>query len=163
MKITSKVTSDQKQIASLIRRLQSLESHEIQYGYFQEDTHDSSGMPISELAAILNFGTDDIPARPFMEAASDSAGRYSQTSNEWKRSIWSYLCGNGNINQVLGKVGVVYNNFIPQAIMFGEWQANGLEWSKYKFETYGSSQPLVETSELMANSKVKVVKTGDKK
>lgn len=163
MKITSKVTSDQKQITSLIRRLQSLESHEIQYGYFQGDIHQSSGLDIAELAELLNFGTDNILPRPFMAAANDSAERYSQTSNEWKRHIWSYLCGGGNISQVLGKIGLAYNRFIPQAILFGDWPRNSDEWAAWKFEKYGSSQPLIETSELMDSSKVKVIKTGDKK
>ena len=163
MKISSKVTSNQKDINNFLRRLQALEESEAQYGYFDEDVHKSSGLKMSDLAAFLSYGDKDTPPRTFMLTANDSAKRWAETSNQWKVDIWRYLYSGGGVNAVLKKIGTACNRFIPQAILYGGYARNVDWWAKVKFDKYQESQPLIETKELMNGSKVKVVKVNNEK
>lgn len=159
--VKSKVKCEMKEINNLFKRLETLEKYSVEYGYFEGDVHKNSGLDIAHLAEMLNYGTDDIIARPFMSMANDSAQRYSESSNEWKRWLWGYLKNGGRITQFLHKVGVACNRFIPQAILYGGWESNSDWWAKVKFEKYGESQPLIETRELMDSSKVRIVRNSN--
>jgi hypothetical protein len=54
--------------------LKELEENCVEIGYFEEHTHESSGLAMSDLAAIHEFGStkNNIPSRPFMTMAGNN-------------------------------------------------------------------------------------------
>lgn len=150
--------SNLKQIESLMNRVNSIKDYEVQYGYFEGDIHQESGLDIAQLAEMLNFGTDSIIARPFMELAGDMVERHFEVSNQWKKDTWNYLRGQGTIITLLKSFGRVGEVSVQGSIDTGDWAENAEWWKTVKFERYGSSAPLVASQELYDSVKSKVVK-----
>lgn len=158
LKISSEVKEDRRQLDSFFRRLESLTTHEVQYGYFEGDTHNESGLDIAYLAEMLNYGTDEIIARPFMNLAADMVDRHFQVSRRWGKDVWLYLTGTGNIRQLLKQFGRVGEVSVQGSIDTGDWADNVEWWKQAKFEMYGQSAPLVASQELYESVSSRVVK-----
>ncbi len=159
LKISSKATIDTKGMTKFMNRLRDLDTHEVHYGYFLGDTHKESGLDIAWLAATLNYGNDDMPARPFMNLAGDMVDRHFQISKKHGPEIWQYLCGVGTINSLLKQFGKVGETYVQASIDTGDWVDNAEWWKQAKFEKYGRSAPLVASQELYEDVKSKVVKS----
>lgn len=152
-KMKSTVESDFKQIEALFGRVESLTSYETEYGYFEGDVHESSGMDISDLVYILN---ED---RPFMDMAKDEVQRHFQVDTIWKWQVWEYLAGKGKVTELLKDFGRIGESYIQSTIANNaETWPNAEWWAKVKFERYQRSIPLIETGELFDSVKIKVRK-----
>lgn len=151
MKFSSSATLDLKQIDAMMRRLQSLDSHHVEYGYFEGDIHQSSGLDIAELAATLN---ED---RPFMNLAYQMVDSHFETSKLWKKNIWNYLKGQGTVTQLYKEFGRIGEVYVQASIDTGDWIANEDWWTQAKIEKYGSTAPLIETGEMYNSVKSKVI------
>ena len=159
VKVSSKVTSDFKQFSLLVQRLNSLDKYEGQYGYFAGDIHKSSGLPIADLADMLNSGTSQIPARPFVDDAINSMERWMQVNRTWKNEVWDFLCKGGGVSKLYQKYANIGANTIRAMIDVNTYEDNNLAWAAMKQEKYGSFKiPLTETDELYNAAKGKVVK-----
>jgi hypothetical protein len=158
-KISSTATIDTKEMTKFLDRLRDLNTHEVQYGYFEGDTHQDSGLDIAWLAATLNYGNKNIPARPFMDLAGDMVDRHFQISKKHGVEIWQYLCGVGTIKTLLKQFGRVGETYVQASIDTGEWVDNVEWWKQIKFEKYQQSAPLVASQELYESVKSKVVKS----
>lgn len=158
--IKSKVTSDNKELDRFLSKLLALDTNEVQYGYFAGEEHNESGLDIAHLAEMLNYGTDSILARPFMDFAGDLVERHFQVSTRYAPEIWSYLVGTGakSITQLLRQFGRVGEISVQGSIDNGDWAENVEWWKQIKFEKYGSSSPLIASQELYDSVKSKVVK-----
>lgn len=159
--IKSTTTSDTSKIDGLLTRLGSLNKYEVAYGYFEGDIHNESGLDIAYLAEMLNYGTDKIMARPFMDLAGDMVERHFEVDSEWKNDIWRYLGGLGQIKTILGQFGRIGETYVQASIDVGDWAENVDWWKQIKFEKYGSSAPLIASQELYNSVDSKVVKIGD--
>ena len=156
MQFKSTVKSDTKAIESMMRRLGSVENYHAEYGYFEGEIHQSSGLDITALVTVLE---ED---RPFMTLAMDICDQRVEASNGWKKDLWDYLLGSGTIIQFYKKVGKIGERAVEDAIQYGDWIPNRPSWAEYKYEKYGVSQPLIETGEMLYSVKSKAVKRGDK-
>ena len=159
--IKSTVKSDTSKIDGLLNRLGSLNKYGVAYGYFGGDIHNKSGLDIAYLAEILNYGTDRIIARPFMDLAGDMVERHFEVDSKWKRDIWRYLGGVGSIKTILAQFGRVGETYVQASIDVGDWEENVEWWKQTKFEKYGSSAPLVASQELYDSVDHRVVKIGN--
>ncbi len=155
MKLTATATHDYKAIDMLMRRLQSLNTHEAHYGYFQGDIHEDSGLDIADLAGHLN---ED---RPFMYYAEELTARHFEVTSQWKRDIWQYLKGVGNITTLLRQFGRVGEINIQAAIDNGDWTPNVEWWREAKIAMYGNSAsiPLIATGELYESVSTRIYNT----
>lgn len=152
MNFKSTVTSDTKSLDNMIRRLGKVEEYEAEYGYFEGDIHQSSGLDITALVMVLE---ED---RPFMSLAMDLCDQKIEVSNQWKRELWDYLKGNGTILSFYKQIGRIGEKAVEDAIQYGDWIPNSPEWTEYKFIKYGVSQPLIETGEMLYSVKSKANK-----
>jgi hypothetical protein len=153
MNITSSATLDMKQINAMLRRMESLETHEAQYGYFEGDTHLSSGLPMPWLVKTLN---ED---RPFMDYAGDMVERHFDSSKMWKNDVWNYLKGTGTVIQLYKSFGRIGETYVQASIDVGAPDWDNVEWwRKAKIEKYGSTAPLIESGEMYNSVSSKVVK-----
>ena len=156
-KISSTTKSDMSQITGLFTRLNSLEKYEVEYGYFEGDIHNESGLDIAYLAEMLNYGTDDIIARPFMNFAGDMMDRHFEVDSQWRKELWQYLCGKGQIKTILKQFGRVGEAYVQASIDVGDWAENVEWWKNYKFQKYGQSAPLLASQELYNSVDSRVV------
>ena len=155
MNFKSTVTSDTKSIDNMIRRLGKVEDYEAEYGYFEGDIHQSSGLDITALVTVLE---ED---RPFMSLAMELCDQKIEVSNQWKRDLWDYLRGNGTIVSFYKLIGKIGEKAVEDAIQYGDWintHPNSPDWAEYKFVKYGVSQPLIETGEMLYSVKSKAKK-----
>lgn len=132
--------------------MKSLESHEVEYGYFEGDIHNSSGLDMAYLVGKLE---ED---RPFMEYAESLTDRHFAIDNRWKRDVWGYLCGTGTIIQLLKSFGKIGEKYVQASIDTGDWLPNAEWWRQAKIETYGSTSVLIQTGEMYESVKSKVRK-----
>lgn len=152
-KMKTTVESDFKQIDALLKRVGSLTSYEAEYGYFEGEIHESSGLDISDLAHVLN---ED---RPFMDMARDEVQRHFQVDTIWKHQVWQYLAGKGAVTHLLKDFGRIGESYIQSTIANNADSWPNVEWwAKAKFEKYQRSIPLIETGELFDSIKIKVRK-----
>lgn len=158
MKITSKVTSDMKGIDQLFKRLEAIESMHGEYGYFEGDIHKGSGLPMTDLVSMLNDGYKDIPARPFVDDAINSMHRWFQVTTDWKKDVWSYLRDGGRVDSFYIKYSKIGADAIRRMIDVNDYADNVAWWDKMKQAKYGSSIPLVETNEMYAAARHKIIK-----
>lgn len=159
IKVKSTTTSDLSNIDNMMNRLNSIVKYDVEYGYFEGDIHESSGLEFVDLVTILSEGDGvHLPPRPFMDLAYDSVERHFAVDGKWKRDVWSYLAGNGNIVSLLKQFGKIGESYVEDSIIFGSWIENAPDWAAYKFSKYGHSYPLIETTEMLESVKSKVNK-----
>lgn len=163
MKFTSTAKSDTKELDNMFRRLQSLENYEAQYGYFEGDIHQSSGMPLPYLVELLCNGSEslNIPPRDFMGLAKDMTQQHFEVAGRWGNDVWNYLKGQGTVIQLYKQFGRVGEKYVQAAIDVGNWQQNVDWWREAKITAGNSPAPLVETKEMYESVRSKAVKRGD--
>lgn len=162
MRVTSKVSSDQKEIANLIRRLKVLEDFQAEYGYFADQIHEGSGMNMADLAAMQNDGTKNIPPRPFMDETNKAMSRWFEVNKTWKIELWDYLKWGKGIKPFYTKIANESANAIRTVIDTGDWADNVAWWEQAKIEKYGTTAPLIETQELYEGAIGRVTKVNEK-
>jgi hypothetical protein len=158
MKITSQVKCDLKGINNLIRRSSKLDDYHVEFGFFDDKQH-SSGMTVAELARTLNYGTDEIPERPFMQDSINSMNRWMDTSKQWRMDIWNYLKNGGRIDILMKKYGRIGVDTIQAIFYNNNYPENNQLWAAYKQATYSLSIPLIETHELYNATEFRVVRS----
>ena len=111
-------------------------------GFFDGQSY-PNGLTVAANAAIHNFGTKDIPARPFMdEAAQAFEAAESQVATIYRRAIESTDASIAN-----QRVGALYAQKIRESIRNGNFAALDKNTVKRK----GSSKPLIDTGLLIGS------------
>lgn len=96
-----------------------------------------AGMPVAVIAAALNYGTSDIPARPFMSVALEQR-------QAWVDAFVKLIKGGASTHDAMSTVGLVMKEDIKFAIV--QWPAdNSPEWAESK----GFNKGLIFTSHLL--------------
>jgi hypothetical protein len=159
VKFTSKVTSDQKDILAMIKRLHKLEEYQAETGYFDEDEH-SSGLSMSHLAYIHENGEDsnDIPARPFMSQAGDYHEARFESKVGWKNDVFNYLKSGGRIDKFYLKFTREAIDSIQDVLNRQDFAPNEEHYKNFKLRTFGHDLILFATSELYEGARGKAVK-----
>jgi hypothetical protein len=159
VKFKSKVTSDQKDILAMIKRLHKLEEYQAEYGYFDEDAH-SSGLSMSHIAYIHENGEDsnDIPARPFMSQAGDYHAAKFESKVGWKQDVFNYLKAGGRIDKFYLSFTREGIDSIQTAILRQDFEPNAPHYLAYKVRTFGHDLILIASSEMYEGAKGKAVK-----
>lgn len=138
--------------------MKALESMHVEYGYFEGEIHQSSGKPIAELAALLNDGYGNTPARPFVDDAIDAMDRWFQVNRDWSKDLWLFLKDGGRVDSFYIKYGKVGADAIRRMIDVNDYADNIDWWEDLKRKKYGVSIPLMETGELYDSAKYKIIR-----
>lgn len=93
---------------------------------------------LASLAAVLEFGNERIPSRPFLRQTL-------QENQEKYTDLFAQLFGQGvDIPQIYEQIALVAQADVQLNIVKGEWVANAESTIKRK----GSSKPLIDTGRL---------------
>ena len=127
-------------------------------GYYAEDRgkepYDGSNPPmVAEVALWNEFGTETIPARPFLRNAQNKA------IERGERIVQLRMEENADVEQIAKDLGPMMQDEIKNQISHGEFVPNAPSTIKRK----GSSRPLVDTGNLRQSVHWAVTTTqGDK-
>lgn len=103
-----------------------------------EPVEDGEGFNLASLAAVLEFGNERIPSRPFLRQTL-------QENQEKYTDLFAQLFGQGvDIPQIYEQIALVAQADVQLNIVKGEWVANAESTIKRK----GSSKPLIDTGRL---------------
>ena len=103
-----------------------------------EPVEDGEGFNLASLAAVLEFGNERIPSRPFLRQTL-------QENQEKYTALFAQLFAQEvDIAQIYEQIALVAQADVQLNIVKGEWVANAKSTIKRK----GSSKPLIDTGRL---------------
>lgn len=119
------------------RELQKLAELEVQVG-FQGDEAYEDGTSLAEVAAYNEFGTSDMPERPFMRQSFENHEAELQAACDLVNQT---LASGGTTEAALNKLGVTVRGLVQEEIVGGGFAPNAESTIRKK----GSEQPLIDT------------------
>lgn len=122
------------------KELEKLAGLEVQVG-FQGDEAYEDGTSVSEIAAYNEFGTSNIPARPFMKQSFENHESELQAACD---QVNKAIAQGRSAEQSLETLGVIVKGIVQQEIVEGGFAANSPATIKKK----GSERPLIDTSHM---------------
>jgi len=142
-----------------MKELQELAKLEAQIGFHRGDNVDDDGTDLCDIAAWNEFGTDHIPARPFLkQSVENNRDEINQMLAEKKQQILSGIPA----EQVLKEIGIFQKDLIQMEISEGSFEPNAASTIKKKLTTKkkGSVKPLIDTGRMLQSVGYKIKPRG---
>lgn len=144
-----KLTGEGKKYMAALKQLQQVEIH---VGFQSGESPYEGGADLVDIAAFNEYGTSDIPARPFMrqswENHEEDLKRVCQQAN-------NIIARGGSVEEACRVIGVAGVGLIQQEIVDGSFEPNAPSTIAKK----GSARPLIDTGHMRQSVKY-VVKKG---
>lgn len=144
--MTVQVTGNLAKIKQLIEQLKASGEKAVYVGFpaeFNEKVEGSDNFNLASLAAVLEFGNERIPSRPFL--------RQTLAENQEKYiALFVKLFESGvSIDKIYEQIALIAQGDVQQNIVNGKWAANAPSTIKRK----KSSKPLIDTGKLRQSVK----------
>ncbi|SEQ64440.1 hypothetical protein SAMN05216522_10511 [Rosenbergiella nectarea] len=137
------IISDNRRLQDRLRRELRRADKDLVVGIQHGAIND--GVQVAEYAAMNEFGTLDIPERPFVREYFDtSVERINQFA---KNGMTQVAMGNATFSQFLNSLGLDMVDGLKKSITNGNWAPN----DPYTVARKGSNKPLIDTG-VMLNS-----------
>ena len=139
--MTAKVTGNLAKFKQLIEQLKAGGEKAVYVGFpaeFNEKVEGSDNFNLASLAAVLEFGNERIPSRPFLrQTLAENQNKYIE--------LFVNLIGKGlSVEQVYEQIALIAQGDVQLNIAKGDWVANAKSTIKRK----GSSKPLIDTGKM---------------
>lgn len=139
--MTAQVTGNLAKFKQLIEQIKATGEKAVYVGFpaeFNEKVEGSDNFNLASLAAVLEFGNERIPSRPFL--------RQTLAENQEKYiALFVKLFESGvSIDQIYEQIALIAQGDVQQNIVNGKWTANAPSTIKRK----KSSKPLIDTGKL---------------
>ncbi|WP_233134110.1 hypothetical protein [Aggregatibacter actinomycetemcomitans] len=135
------VTSNFSPAKKLIEQLNRLKEKAVYVGFpaeFDEKVKGSENFNLASLAAVLEFGNEHIPARPFLrQTLEENQEKYTEFFIQWFDQGLPAA-------QIYELLAVIAQGDVQMNIVKGEWVANAKSTIKRK----KSSKPLIDTGKM---------------
>lgn len=144
--MTSQVTGNLAKFKQLIEQLKASGEKAVYVGFpaeFNENVEGSDNFNLASLAAVLEFGNERIPSRPFLrQTLAENQEKYT--------TLFVKLFESGvSIDQIYEQIALIAQGDVQQNIVNGKWTANAPSTIKRK----KSSKPLIDTGKLRQSVK----------
>ena len=144
--MTVQVTGNLAKFKQLIDQLKASGEKAVYVGFpaeFNEKVEGSDNFNLASLAAVLEFGNEHIPSRPFLrQTLAENQEKYT--------ALFVKLFESGvSIEQIYEQIALIAQGDVQQNIVNGEWTANAPSTIKRK----KSSKPLIDTGKLRQSVK----------
>lgn len=144
--MTVQVTGNLAKIKQLIKQLKASGEKAVYVGFpaeFNEGVEGSDNFNLASLAAVLEFGNERIPSRPFLrQTLAENQEKYT--------ALFVKLFESGvSIDQTYEQIALIAQGDVQQNIVNGKWTANAPSTIKRK----KSSKPLIDTGKLRQSVK----------
>ena len=135
------ITGGLNQALQLIERLKQSKDKAVYVGFpaeFNEQVEGAENFNLASLAAVLEFGNEHIPSRPFLrQTLSENQEKYT--------ALFIQLFERGlPIEQIYEQIAVIAQGDVQLNIVRGNWVANAPSTIKRK----KSSKPLIDTGKM---------------
>lgn len=139
--MTAQVTGNLAKIKQLIEQLKASGEKAVYVGFpveFNEKVEGLDNFNLASLAAVLEFGNERIPSRPFLrQTLAENQEKYT--------ALFVKLFESGvSIEQIYEQIALIAQGDVQQNIVNGKWTANAPSTIKRK----KSSKPLIDTGKL---------------
>lgn len=139
--MTVQVTGNLAKFKQLIEQLKAGGEKAVYVGFpaeFNENVEGSDNFNLASLAAVLEFGNERIPSRPFLrQTLAENQEKYTE--------LFVKLFESGvSIDQIYEQIALIAQGDVQQNIVNGKWTANAPSTIKRK----KSSKPLIDTGKL---------------
>ena len=139
--MTAQVTGNLAKFKQLIEQLKASGEKAVYVGFpaeFNEKLDGSDNFNLASLAAVLEFGNERIPSRPFLrQTLAENQEKYT--------ALFVKLFESGvSIDQIYEQIALIAQGDVQQNIANGKWTANSPSTIKRK----KSSKPLIDTGKL---------------
>lgn len=144
--MTVQVTGNLAKFKQLIEQIKATSEKAAYVGFpaeFNEDVEGSDGFNLASLGAVLEFGNEHIPSRPFLrQTLAENQEKYT--------ALFVKLFESGvSIEQIYEQIALIAQGDVQQNIVNGNWTANAPSTIKRK----KSSKPLIDTGKLRQSVK----------
>src|SRR5437870_274763 len=143
----------ENKIPALVKRLDKLNSMEVEVGFFEEDRYgpENHNLPVATVAAMNEFGTKHNPTRPFMsDTFSDRTNQLLMAVE--MRSIYLDVLKGGNASQRLMKsLGKLVAE--QMQITIQQYAAAGGNSKRTIERKGGRDTPLIDTNKMLESVK----------
>ena len=144
--MTVQVTGNLAKIKQLIEQIKASGEKAVYVGFpaeFNEKVEGSDNFNLASLAAVLEFGNERIPSRPFLrQTLAENQEKYT--------TLFVKLFESGvSIEQIYEQIALIAQGDVQQNIANGKWTANAPGTIKSK----KSSKPLIDTGKLRQSVK----------
>lgn len=139
--MTVQITGNLAKFKQLIEQLKASGEKAVYVGFpteFNENVDGSDNFNLASLAAVLEFGNERIPSRPFLrQTLAENQEKYT--------ALFVKLFESGvSIDQIYEQIALIAQGDVQQNIVNGKWTANAPSTIKRK----KSSKPLIDTGKL---------------
>ena len=139
--MTNQVTGNLAKFKQLIEQIKASGEKAVYVGFpaeFNEKVEGSDNFNLASLAAVLEFGNERIPSRPFLrQTLAENQEKYT--------ALFVKLFESGvSIDQIYEQIALIAQGDVQQNIVNGKWTANAPSTIKRK----KSSKPLIDTGKL---------------
>jgi len=153
-KVTDDWTPEGRRLMKELRELSGLEVRiGYQRGTLSGRTDDSSRADLVDIAMWNEFGTVDIPSRPFMR---DSVDKHEADINYMLAAQKDALLHGATAREILNTAGIFQQDLIQTEIEQGDFVANAPATVRSK----GSDKPLIDTGTMKNSVHYQIVKKG---
>lgn len=140
------ITGNLAQAKALIERLRADKEKAVYVGFpaeFDEPVEGAGNFNLASLAAVLEFGNEHIPSRPFLrQTLSENQEKYT--------ALFTQLFKQGlQIERIYEQLALVAQGDVQLNIARGNWAPNAKSTIKQK----GSSKPLIDTGKMRQSVK----------
>lgn len=125
----------------LLQELKALASKQVTVGFKAGEVFDADGMDVAKKAAINEYGTDTIPARPFMRQTIEN---HVDELTKYCQSMAKSVKNRGSADEVLQGIGEHLVKMVRDEIENGEFEPNAPSTIRRK----GSDKPLIDTGQM---------------
>lgn len=147
MKLKAKIEDSDRGWGSVFKRVKEARSGRVKVGVLADDARgsdDHGGLTVAELAALLHFGTEDIPARPWLAIAFDQ--QRQALTDMGTKLLGKVILEGMRLEQALGLMGAKLSAEAKKVITIGGQLAPN---APATIEAKGSDRPLVDTGRLV--------------
>lgn len=135
----------------IFRELDELSKMVVNIGFQHGKASEKTGVDVCDVAAFNEFGTENMPSRPFLR---DSVNDNEDMITTFLQSQVADIIQNGKTaEQALKEIGVFQKSLVQDTIEEGYFEPNALSTIRRK----GSDHPLIDTG-TMKNSVNYVIK-----
>lgn len=140
------VTGNLAKFKQLIEQIKAASEKAVYVGFpseFNENVEGSDGFNLASLGAVLEFGNEHIPSRPFLrQTLAENQEKYT--------ALFVKLFESGvSIDKIYEQIALIAQGDVQQNIVNGNWTANAPSTIKRK----KSSKPLIDTGKLRQSVK----------
>ncbi|MBN6075800.1 hypothetical protein HYE60_11200 [Aggregatibacter actinomycetemcomitans] len=135
------VTANFSAARQLIEQMKSLKEKAVYVGFpaeFDEKVEGSENFNLASLAAVLEFGNEHIPSRPFLrQTLEENQEKYTALFVQWfEQGV--------QVAQIYERLAVMAQGDVQMNIVKGEWVEN----AKSTIRRKKSSKPLIDTGKM---------------